>query len=264
MKHLLLILSIIMLTSCSKIDVAKHLEESMAAAENDDWETVHSKLDEVVQKVDIDNVDGAEHLYAFYIQSKYRIGQKDEALNVSVTALEKFPENQIINFYRGKIHYENAMDMNGLDRSNEMKTAVIYLKKAYELKNEDMNALKLLLTASVEANDNNALHYFELAEQYEEFKNDKNFYSLWGQMYRNYNMNVEALRVYSKSWRDHKDSAAILNIAVIWDKKMGKPLVAKKYYIKYMQLLRQNDQITTKKTKYIKVQKRLKELMTSL
>ena len=257
---ILLVLSGLFFVSCAKVDVAKALEERKAAAEDGQWEQVHNNLKEVIDSNKVDKeLEGADRLYAFYIQSKMHLGKMEEALVTAEDAYKKFPQNQRINYLLGKLYYEKGERLTGVERKEYIGMSVAFLETAHKMNPEDINCMTLLLNASLEADSPQTLKWYEEASTMAAFKEDSAFYNQWGKAYSSRNMHPEALNKYIKSiGLNESNAVAYLNAGITYDKHMRYPKVARKYYIKYLQVLRLNndDNIATRK----KVQGRLREL----
>ena len=256
----LLLLSCVFFVSCAKVDVAKALEESKTAADEGNWEQAHNNLKDVIDSKKVDkDLEGADRLYAFYIQTKIKLGRIEEALVTAKDAYETYPENKVIAYQLGKLHYEKGDRLTGEERKQQMSYAVVYLEEALKKDPQDVKTMTLLLNASLEAESPKALTFYEQASTMAEFKDDSNFYNQWGKVYSARNMHPEALNKYLRSMRLNESNAvAYLNAGVTYDKHMRYPKVARKSYKKYLQVLRQNEEDNLDARR--KVQGRLREL----
>ncbi len=241
----------LLLTGCSRTDVSQLLTECNQLRENGstkDWQQIRAKLEKVRTETVIEKGDpAAAELQNFYVMSLIRTSSPDnldEAAEVADDVQQQYPDNFLANFQYGKI---KMMQGSALE-------AYHYLERAHQLKEEHAPTLTLLLDAASQVAAPDAEMYFKRAEMITVFKSDYKFYHTWGVWLSKTGRYQPAIRKFHDAIRlNEKCSDAYLNIAIIYDKHLKLPKVARRYYLNCKRYLADTNA-------QIEIQRRLRDM----
>ncbi|RMD81440.1 MAG: hypothetical protein D6820_05120 [Lentisphaerae bacterium] len=252
--YLLLILT---LSSCAKRDLNQLLEEANRLKNENTpqaWQKIRSNLEIIVREAKLDkHSEGSEKIYNFYVMSLIRTCVPEELKKTEDIARKVanwFPESFLSNYQLGEICL----------LEKDPRAAFPYLEKAVKLNPQNISAQVLLLTAARESGEPSAGQYFENASRLDIFRNNSKFYNSWGMWCVSQGLYPEAIRHFGKAHSLNPNALApILNMAIVYDNHLKMKRVARRYYLKYRELLAMNPATNTRQY-HLPVQNRIRQL----
>ena len=217
------------LAGCGKPDVKTLLRESRELSQKGDrasWEQVRENLHEVINSGHIDpDTEGADRLHSFYVLSLIRTERPEEALKAAKRAVSRYPEAFMSNYLLGKVYFDQG----------RMAAATPHLEKAWERRPNDRNTIVLLTTAAGRSNYRRAGEFFAHAASMPQFANDARLYNEWGMWLLAQGETARAIRKFNDSCQmDNADAGTYMNLAVVYDKHLNRPKLARNFYKRFL------------------------------
>jgi len=169
-----------------------------------------------------------------------RTSDYSKAQKAALAAVKAYPDSFVGNYVAGKVAYDQGDDAG----------AKPFLEKACALKPQDANANLLLALVAGHLKLPEADTYFKQLTNFGAFSSDSLVYNEWGTYYAQTNRPYDAIGVLSAAMQfSDAKPVVFLNAAIIYDRNLHKPLLAKRFYKKYLLHVAKTDSPTMDQVK---------------
>ena len=218
-----------LLTGCGRVDPNKEFRAAVDLAKGGDvgsWEKALGRAESAMRAG-----GNSAALRGFYVLALYRTGQTDETITQARDAAREFPDSFLCQFMAGKVLLE----------SGDAQAALEPLRRAHELEPDNGDCLVLLARC---ASTQNVPDAEAALEQLLEGNQAHLAANQMGVFLVNQGRYPEAMSWFSRTSSMTENPGVYLNMAVLCDRYMKKPKLARRYYTKY--LLEAGDQFPAK------------------
>ena len=209
---------------CYKSTPEIQIKEVLSLAKaggNKKWKKACRKLENCIKR----GVTGS-NLINLYVLSLDQAGNRPRAITVALQSLKQNPNDFLLNYFLGKMYC--------YDR--EFRTAIRYLGKCHNLRPKHIDTIILMLQCAEELNPTFALNLYLHLKTMKTFGNSYLLHNGLAVCYVQKGELFQAMSEFSTALKLSNGHPVVhLNMAILCDRYMNKPQIAKRHYLNYLE-----------------------------